>query len=168
MVSGEYRTGASAGRLPEVRENLTPFNRSLKERVFKQLEARMAYFRETGAAPAEIRISLRPPSLGDVLVRVFSGKGRLSAEILVEALSVKELMESSLVELKHRFMEMNLQFEKVELFSADREPGGGGRFDRGALKTGQAGAAGPDDHLNPGDAGGQPVLPDSGNINLWA
>ncbi|MDZ4133795.1 MAG: hypothetical protein U1E11_11750, partial [Dethiobacteria bacterium] len=45
---------------------------NLRESVMQQVEGRLIFLRESGVNPAEMRLTLHPPELGEVTVRVFS------------------------------------------------------------------------------------------------
>ncbi len=104
---------------------------TLRESVMQQLEGRLNYFRESGNLPAEMRLTLHPPELGEVTIRVFSSKGKLSASIIAESAVVKEILESSISELRQRLNFVNIQFEQLDFSTAGKETGAGssGRSD---------------------------------------
>lgn len=100
---------------------------NLKENVMQQLEGRMVYLRETGGNPAEMRLTLHPPELGEITVRVFSRQGKLSASIVTETALVREILESSITELRQRMNLVSIDFEQLDLATADKESGGSDR-----------------------------------------
>lgn len=100
---------------------------SFKEQIMQQIQGRLLYIREKGPAPAEMRLRLQPAEWGEMVIRVFSRQGRLSALIQVEA-AVMEILEGSLPELRQRLQQNNLTFEHLELFAAGREGFGTGYF----------------------------------------
>ncbi|MGB4517035.1 MAG: hypothetical protein WBI65_05365, partial [Dethiobacteria bacterium] len=93
QISGE-NLPANEGTftLPETVRGLESRWPGLTEGVLDQLTAYCAYFRERGEAPAEIRLALNPPQLGELLIRVFSRQGKLSAKIIAEVAVVKEML----------------------------------------------------------------------------
>ena len=93
----------------------------LQESILNQLKGRLAYFKGTESFPAEMRMTLRPPAMGEVLVRVFQQKDRLTAAIIAERASVKELLDGNLNDLKQRFQQMNLNVERVEVYNSADE-----------------------------------------------
>ena len=98
-------------------------NPNLRESVMQQLEGRMIYLRETGNNPAEMRMILHPPELGEVTIRVFSRQGKLSASIIAETPLVKEILESSISELRQRLNFVEIQFEQLDLSTSGRQSG---------------------------------------------
>jgi type III secretion system needle length determinant len=98
-------------------------NPNLRESVMQQLEGRMIYLRETGNNPAEMRMTLHPPELGEVTIRVFSKQGKLSASIIAETPLVKEILESSVSELRQRMNFVEIQFEQLDVSTSGRQSG---------------------------------------------
>ena len=144
---------------------------NLRESVMQQVEGRLIYLRESGVNPAEMRLTLHPPELGEVTVRVFSRQGKLSASIIAESSLVKEILESSIAELKQRMNFVHIQFEQLDLSTAGKQSGGSDRPGEGS-GFGER-ASGERDSLQFGEDG-QPVLsnapPDqiNGGIDYWA
>lgn len=117
----------------------TPANANLRESIMQQLEGRMVYLRETPANPAEMRMTLHPPELGEVTIRVFSKQGRLSASIIAETPLVKEILESSITELRQRMNFVSIDFEKLDFSTNDNQFDGSGKpgEDKGAALMNQ-------------------------------
>ena len=92
-----------------------------KDNLLQEIQGRLLYFRERGGVPAEMRLQLRPPELGEVTIRVFSREGKLSAAIIAELPVVREILEGSISELRQRFQQCNLPLEQLDLFTAGRE-----------------------------------------------
>jgi type III secretion system needle length determinant len=144
---------------------------NLRESVMQQVEGRLIYLRESGVNPAEMRLTLHPPELGEVTVRVFSKQGKLSASIIAESSLVKEILESSIAELKQRMNFVHIQFEQLDFSTAGKQSGGSDRSGEGSGFGGRA--SGEHDSLQFGEDG-QPVLsnapPDqiNGGIDYWA
>jgi len=107
--------------------------------LLEQLQSRVSYLRESVGFPAEIRVKLDPPQLGEVLIRVISRQGRLSAEIVTEIAAVKEMLFSSLGELHQRLDQMNLHLERIDLLTARDLSSGADRFSEGNFQREQAG-----------------------------
>jgi flagellar hook-length control protein FliK len=144
---------------------------NLRESVMQQVEGRLIYIKESGVNPAEMRLTLHPPELGEVTVRVFSKQGKLSASIVAESSLVKEILESSIAELKQRMNFVHIQFEQLDFSTAGKQSGGSDRPGEGSGFGGRA--SGEHDLLQFGEDG-QPVLsnapPDqiNGGIDYWA
>jgi len=110
---------------------LPPQLESMRESIIQQLEGRLTYFRETGSNPAEMRLTLHPPELGEVTVRVFSKQGQLSASILTESSLVREILESSIAELRQRMNFVSIQFEQQDGANAGNHSAGSDRSGAG-------------------------------------
>ncbi len=100
---------------------------NLRESIIQQLEGRMVYLRETAANPAEMRMTLHPPELGEVTIRVFSKQGRLSASIIAETPLVKEILENSITELRQRMNFVSIDFEQLDFSAKEDQFNGSGR-----------------------------------------
>lgn len=90
----------------------------LNRSVFDQLCRCCTAFPERADLPAEIRLALNPPELGEVLIRLASREGKLSVRIIVEAASVKEMLANNLQELFHRFAQSDLHLDGIDLLTA--------------------------------------------------
>jgi len=112
-------------------KELPPQLETLRENIMQQLEGRLTYFRETGSTPAEMRMTLHPPELGEVTIRVFSRQGQLSASIITESAVVKEILESSITELRQRLNFSNIQFEQIDVSTQSQQFNGSSRFGAG-------------------------------------
>ena len=127
---------SSQPRAQEVQFNRTsalpPEQQQLKHSVLEQLNARLSYFKGTEELPARMRMSLHPPSLGELKVTVSQQGGKLTAEVLAESAAVREALEGSLNELRQRFQQMNLNVEKVEVQSPQDQSAEEGNHYRGS------------------------------------
>lgn len=94
-----------------------------RESVLQQVTGRLVYLRETAQLPAEMRLTLHPPELGAVTVRVFSRQGQLSAAIYAESALVREILESSVSELRQRFNFLSIEFSQTDMAHAGRHSG---------------------------------------------
>ncbi|MGM0653008.1 MAG: flagellar hook-length control protein FliK [Bacillota bacterium] len=147
-------------------------NTNLRESVMQQLQGRMTYLRENANNPAEMRVTLHPPELGEVTIRVFSSKGRLSASIIAETPLAREILESSITELRQRMNFVNIQFDQLDVSTAGKEhegfdrPGdreGSGKAEFGKAEGDEIGSAErepPPQQVPPGDAGS--------GVDFWA
>jgi len=70
-----------------------------------------------------MRMTLNPPELGEVTIRVFSRQGKLSATIIAETSFVKEILESSISELRQRLNFVDIQFEQLDLSTSGKHSG---------------------------------------------
>lgn len=139
--------------------------------ILERLGGSCTYFKEKVDFPAEVRILLDPPELGEILIRVSSKEGRLSAKIIVEAGAVKEMLAGSLRELQQRFEQNELHFERIELFSAGEFTADDHHFDRDGFR-GFPVAGGSPETTSTGED--EPELKQAcgavydGSVNCWA
>ena len=103
-----------------VQQPLQPQSSGLRGNVMQQLESRLVYLRETGSYPAEMRLTINPPELGEVTIRVFSRQGRLSASIIAETQLVREILEGSMTELRQRLNAVNISFDQLDLSASGK------------------------------------------------
>jgi len=149
---------------------------SLKESILNQLKGKLSYFKGTEKFPAEMRMSLKPPSMGDVLVRVFKHEGKLTAEIMTETAAAREMLESNLGNLKERFQQMNLNVERTEIYTAPEDLSGRSSRQFSGDSNEDSLQRGPGNRRSPGegnpDDGAVQEAPGSGaegsGIELWA
>ncbi len=154
-------------------KTLPPQLENLRESVMQQLEGRLTYFRETGSTPSEMRMTLHPPELGKVTVRVFSSKGQLSASILTESSMVRELLESSITELRQRMNMVNIQFEQLGSSASEQHFSGSERSAAGKHYGGNSSGNHSEEHgafAEENESGPSREPPDqlSSGIEYWA
>ncbi|MGB4183274.1 MAG: flagellar hook-length control protein FliK [Dethiobacteria bacterium] len=172
QISGE-NLPANEGTftLPETGRGLESRWPSLTEGVLDQLTGYCAYFRERGEAPAEIRLALNPPQLGELLIRVFSRQGKLSAKIIAEVAVVKEMLVHNLPELHQRFEQNNLHLDRIDLLTAEEMFQEDHRFKKGDYRELWVNEGGPKPVVQEES---EPRLKwlsgpaDDGAINYWA
>jgi len=73
----------------------------------------------------EIRLQLKPDSLGEVEVRIASNNGIVSAEFIAESQRVKALIEAGLPQLKQQLIEQGLNVQELSV-----QVGGGSTYSR--------------------------------------
>ncbi|NLY39470.1 MAG: flagellar hook-length control protein FliK [Firmicutes bacterium] len=112
-------------------EPIRPAIPGFKDNLLQELQGRLLYIRERGEFPAEMRLQLYPPELGEVTIRVFSRKGKLSAAIIAELPVVRDLLAGSMAELRQRFQQCNLPLEQLDLFAAGRDGEGSRHYSAG-------------------------------------
>lgn len=77
---------------------------------------------------SEIRVMLRPESLGEVVIRLSDEDGRVSGRIFVENPVVKDLLESLLPQLRERLERLNINLQEMQVdLGANRDQGQGAR-----------------------------------------
>ncbi len=153
---------------------LPPQLQALRENIMQQLEGKLTYFRETGSSPAEMRMTLHPPELGELTIRVFSRQGQLSASILTESPMVREILEGSIAELRQRLSLVNVQLEQLEVSTQGQQFNGSGRSGAGDpnrenLAGGQPGNSdSPSGENEPGEPGLSAKAVNHRGIEYWA
>ena len=73
----------------------------------------------------EIRLQLKPESLGEVEVRIATNNGIVSAEFIAESQRVKSLIEAGLPQLKQQLMDQGLNIQGLSV-----QVGGGNTYGR--------------------------------------
>lgn len=63
----------------------------------------------------EIKISLTPEHLGELMIKISLERGILSARALVENTNIKQLLESNLNDLKENLREQGLKFNSIDV-----------------------------------------------------
>ena len=79
----------------------------------------------------EIRLQLKPESLGEVEVRIATNNGIVSAAFIAESQRVKSLIEAGLPQLKQQLMEQGLNIQGLSV-----QVGGGSTYGRDAYPSG--------------------------------
>ena len=147
---------------------------ALKESVLEQITGKLMYFRGGGELPAEMRMTLHPPSLGEVVIRVFSRNGKLAAEIAAETNGAREILESGLSDLRHRLQQMNINLERVDVHTSSRDAGesdNSSQQEEGFSSSGRNKGTfpGKDKAEKEPDERGSPLSPLGGmTVDLWA
>ena len=108
-----------------------PNSPNLRQGVLEQLEGKLIYLREGHSHPAEMRLTLNPPELGELTIRVFSKQGKFSATIAAGSELVKEIIESSLQELRLKMNMLDIRFEQLDVYTT-----GGSNQDAGDAAAG--------------------------------
>lgn len=162
---------SAAAPLPRPGAEMPPVN--ARENLLEQLSARVVYLRERGEFPAEMRLYLKPPALGEIVVRVAAAQGRVAVQF-VAAAPARELLQSCLGELRLRLEQAGLTLAGLDLHAPEPPAAGfgDGRSGQGGFSFAHPGksqeiprpAATPQSvEPRPGD--GRPAW---GNIIYWA
>ncbi|MFP4362320.1 MAG: flagellar hook-length control protein FliK [Spirochaetia bacterium] len=77
----------------------------------------------------EIRLMLKPESLGKVRIRLDMQDNRIAGRIFVENINVREAMEQNLQSLQRAFQEEGFQLESLDVFVDSEETGSEGSRD---------------------------------------
>lgn len=91
------------------------------QEVLNQVVDKMPLLNRPGLQ--ELRVSLQPPELGELLIRLRRVKGVLSAEIMTQNVAVKELLEGQMDLLRQRLQQINLNVEEFNVFVRDEGKG---------------------------------------------
>lgn len=132
--------------------------RSIEESVMQQMIERVNSVIRSGNGIHEIRIHLRPESLGEVHLRIQMDGDTVMAKINVESHQVKQIVESNLQSLRNALAEQNLQAGSLDV-SVNR--GSGQEADK--AWQGRGGVHGGTDS---GDTAGNAALDDTVRITL--
>ncbi|NLY30524.1 MAG: flagellar hook-length control protein FliK [Firmicutes bacterium] len=134
LSSGTQQPAEASGLKPQHPAPGTPVNpRRVVEQIVRGVELNVKG--ENG----EIRLQLKPDSLGEVEVRIATNNGLVSAAFVAESQRVKSLIEAGLPQLKQQLMEQGLN---IQGFSV--EVGGGSTYGRDPYPRGlEAGGPGP-------------------------
>ncbi|MCL2188152.1 MAG: flagellar hook-length control protein FliK [Defluviitaleaceae bacterium] len=69
----------------------------------------------TGEQVTEMRMTLRPESLGDIVLRVMTQNGIVTAQFIAENQRVREALESSFNQLRDALREQGIQFSELSV-----------------------------------------------------
>lgn len=169
-TAGEGAASSPEGGAPPGERGAGAGSPELTGRVLEQLHGSCTYFRERAEFPAEVRVVLNPPELGEVSIRVLSRQGKLTARIVAEAAAVREMLANSLPELHERFAQSNLHLERIDLLAAGEAPLEDHRFRRGDPGGWWSGAGGSGEVIPEGERwsperAGEPAH--NGVIDYW-
>jgi len=87
-----------------------------------------------GGNVAEMRMTLRPESLGDIVLRVMTQNGIVTAQFEAENQRVKEALEAHFSQLRNALEEQGLTFSELSV-SVRQEKGSASEFERGRQST---------------------------------
>lgn len=78
----------------------------------------------------EIRMTLRPESLGDIVLRVLTQNGIVTAQFEAESQRVKEALEASFNQLRDALTEQGIKFSELSVFVRQDENERASQFER--------------------------------------
>lgn len=84
----------------------------------------------SGGNFTEIRMTLRPETLGDIVLRVITQNGIVMAQFEAESQRVKEALEASLNQLRDALEEQGIAFSELSVFVRQDENERAGQFER--------------------------------------
>jgi flagellar hook-length control protein FliK len=85
----------------------------------------------TGEQVTEMRLTLRPESLGDIVLRVLTHNGIVTAQFIAESQRVREALESSFNQLRDALEEQGIRFSELSVSVRDNQDEQMNRFARG-------------------------------------
>jgi flagellar hook-length control protein FliK len=94
-------------------------SRTVEQSVLNQVTERLQTAFRSGSAQHEIRIQLRPESLGEVNLKIQINGDMVTAKIQVESQQVKQIIENNMQSLRNALQEHNLQSGSLDV-SVDR------------------------------------------------
>lgn len=84
----------------------------------------------SGGGFSEIRMTLRPESLGDIVLRVLTQKGIITVQFEAESQRVKEMIEANFNMLRDALEEQGIQFSELSVFVRQDENERMSQFER--------------------------------------
>ncbi|MDI6617545.1 MAG: flagellar hook-length control protein FliK [Clostridiales bacterium] len=142
-----------------------------KEDVLNQIYDKIKLLRNNGVS--ELRVSLKPPELGDIDIKLVMEKGNMLSKIIVENSHVKDMLESSIPEIKESLKDQNVDVSKFSI-SVGLEHGDTHSFNSFANEGRQFYKRSYGSHGGSADFAGQPVAAEmnsnnnSGIVNMLA
>jgi flagellar hook-length control protein FliK len=136
--SAERGTPAEAQQTSEA-HRAPPSLRSFQERLIPEVLRHTGIILREGGS-GEIRLLLKPESLGSVRIRLALSESSLEGRIVVENSTVKDLMDASLEHLKQALREGGFQSASLEVAVGGRQ---NGHQADGPVQVARIGGAGP-------------------------
>lgn len=116
QMSSEYVTAKNAERI--VAEQLAPLTPELSKSIIDQIAKEMTFRMKDSMS--EIRVSLKPESLGEVVVNMQMEESKITAQINVDQSNVKAAVESQLPQLKQTLAERGIEIHRIDVLVADQ------------------------------------------------
>jgi flagellar hook-length control protein FliK len=117
----------------EIIKNTTPTPQVDATKVIEQIMSQVKVT-NFGGNVAEMRMTLRPESLGDIVLRVMTQNGIVTAQFEAENQRVKEALEAHFSQLRNALENQGLTFSELSV-SVRQERGNASEFDRGRQST---------------------------------
>ena len=117
----------------EIMKNSTPAPQVDATKVIEQIMSQVKVT-NAGGNFAEMRLTLRPESLGDIVLRVITQNGIVTAQFEAESQRVKEALESNFSQLRDALEEQGLAFSELSV-SVRQDRGNASEFERGRQST---------------------------------
>lgn len=116
QMSSEHLTAKKAERV--VAEKLPPLTPELSRSIIDQIAKEMTFRVRDNVS--EIRLSLKPESLGEVVVNMQMEESKITAQINVDQSNVKAAVESQLPQLRQTLAERGIQIHRIDVLVADQ------------------------------------------------
>lgn len=99
-----------------------------KEDILNQVYDKIKVLDSNGTS--ELHVNLKPDQLGDVSIKLVMEKGAINARITVENSSVKNIMETSMSQIKEHLKEQNVNVSHLTVYvgTGQKEQGSSGGF----------------------------------------
>jgi flagellar hook-length control protein FliK len=107
MIIADVKTDAVTAQLPDAKAPDAPVPKQLEDSVMGQVADKLTVAAKSGIT--EMRILLRPESLGEVQLRIRMDGDIVMGKIYVENQQVKHIVESNLTVLKDALAQHNIQ-----------------------------------------------------------
>jgi flagellar hook-length control protein FliK len=117
----------------EIIKNSTPAPQVDAGKVIEQIMSQVKAT-SVGGNFAEMRMTLRPESLGDIVLRVMTQNGIVTAQFEAESQRVKEALEANFNQLREALEQQGLTFSELSV-SVRQEKGNASEFERGRQST---------------------------------
>jgi len=89
----------------------------------------------TGEQVTEMRLTLRPESLGDIVLRVLTQNGIVTAQFIAENQRVREALESGFNQLRDALEEQGIRFSELSVSVRDNTEEQMNQFERGRQRS---------------------------------
>ncbi|RJX27864.1 MAG: flagellar hook-length control protein FliK [Dethiobacter sp.] len=122
------RTGFFTGTQPLLEPEGISLPAGLASRVIDPIVKGIQVQRTLKDEVSEIRVRLKPESLGEVLIKISREDGQVNGRIFVENLMVKEVLENRLPLFRERLAEMDIELKEMHVSlgnNSDQESGAG-------------------------------------------
>lgn len=99
-------------------EQLSPLTPELSKSVIDQITKELTFRMKDNVS--EIRVLLKPESLGEVVVSMQMEESKITAQINVDQSNVKAAVEAQLPQLRQTLAERGIDIHRIEVFVADQ------------------------------------------------
>ncbi|HMK39545.1 MAG TPA: flagellar hook-length control protein FliK [Bacteroidota bacterium] len=148
VASGPVTSGKSDSSAPAVRELPSPYAPlppEVSHRIADQVVQNLKL--QVDGTSSEIRMTLKPPSLGDVQLSVHVEDSKMQAQINVSQQVVKAALEAHMPQLRAALQEHGIEVQRIDVMlpeSSLQQGGPGQHGDRTGRRSGRRSATGID------------------------